>query len=74
MTEAAEDQVLDALRLGWGDIYEFGVGLDGFWARRLDGLGETIIDPDPGEVRRKVSEDYAMNPPRDRRRGPGAGG
>lgn len=73
MTDAAEDQVLDALRLGWGDIYEIGVGLDGFWARRRDGLGETIIDEDPDEMRRKVSEDYAMKPPRDRRSGPRAG-
>ena len=72
MTDAGEEQILDALRLGWGDIYEIGVGLDGFWARRRDGLGETIVDKDPGEVRRKVSEDYAMKPPRDRRGGPGA--
>ena len=62
MTEAAEDQALEALKHGWDDVYEFGVGPDGYWARRRDGLGETLIDLDPGEVRRQVHEDYTMKP------------
>lgn len=64
MTEASEDQVLDALRHDWDGAYEVGVGLDGYWARRRDGLGETLIDEDAGELRRMVSEDYAVYPPR----------
>jgi hypothetical protein len=66
MTGASEDRVLDALAHEWDGAYEFGVGPDGYWARRRDGLGGTLIDGDPGELRRMVSEDYAMYPPRDR--------
>ena len=63
MNEASEDQVLDALQHEWDDAYEFGVGLDGYWARRRDDLGVTLIDEDPVELRRMVSEDYAVHPP-----------
>jgi hypothetical protein len=69
MTEAAEDPALEALRHGWDDVYEFGAGPDGYWARRLDGLGETLIDQDPGQVRRQVYEDYAMKPVHNHRHG-----
>ena len=34
-----DDGVLEALRYGWGQAYEFGVGPGGFWARRHDQLG-----------------------------------
>jgi hypothetical protein len=64
MTLAAEDQVLEALRLGWDDIYEIGVGLDGFWARWRDGRGETIVDADPGELRRQLQENHTQTPGR----------
>ena len=63
MAEASEDQVLGALQHEWDGAYEFGVGLDGYWARRRDDLGETMIDQDPGELRRLISEDYAVYPP-----------
>lgn len=61
---AGEDQALEALRLGWNDTYEFGLGLDGYWARRRDGLGDAMISHDPEEVRRQVHEDYGMWPAR----------
>lgn len=63
-TEASEDQVLDALQHNWDGAYEFGIGLGGYWARRRDGLGETLVHHDPGELRRMVSEDHATYPPR----------
>lgn len=58
MTQDKEAQVLEALGLGWDDVYEIGVGLDGFWARRRDGLGETLIEEDPGKLERRLREDY----------------
>jgi hypothetical protein len=69
MTEDAADEVLDALRHGWDRAYEFGTGLDGFWARRRDHLGAEILAPDPDELRRLVREDYALRPVRDPRNG-----
>jgi hypothetical protein len=60
MTEAAEDQALEALRFGWDEFYEIGIGMDGFWARRRDGPGETIVDEDPGELQRQVREDCGV--------------
>jgi hypothetical protein len=71
MTEASGDRVLDALRHEWDGAYEFGLGSDGFWARRRDGLGGALVNEDPGELRRMVSDDYAMYPPR---RPPGGSG
>lgn len=68
MTEAGEDSALQALRHGWDDAYEFGVGSGGYWARRRDGLGAALADQDPGEVRRQVQEDYATKPVRGNRR------
>ena len=68
MTGATEDPALEALRHGWDDVYEFGVGADGYWARRRDGLGAALIDQDPGELRRQVYEDYATKPVRSHRR------
>jgi len=59
MNQAAEDQALEALRHGWDDVYEFGVGLDGFWAQRRDGRGAALISEDPGELDRQLREDYA---------------
>lgn len=53
-----------ALRVGWDDAYEFGAGQGGYWARRRDGLGGTMTADDPDVLRRPVSEDYAMKPPR----------
>jgi hypothetical protein len=74
MTEAAGDQVLEALRHGWGEAYEFGEGYDGFWARRRDGSGETLIDEDPGQLCRQVRNDYAARPVRTGRQGLPRGG
>jgi hypothetical protein len=73
MTEASDDRVLEALRHEWDGAYEFGMGSDGFWARRRDGLGGTLVSEDPGELRRMVSDDYAMYPPRSRPGGSGIG-
>jgi hypothetical protein len=64
MTEAAKDLELAALRFDWDEAYEIGVGPGGFWARRLDGLGETMISEDPGELRRRIREDYTERPGR----------
>jgi hypothetical protein len=72
MDEAAKDPALEALRHGWDDVYEFGVGSEGYWARRRDGLGATLTDREPGEVRRQVHEDYAMKPVRNHRPGLGS--
>jgi hypothetical protein len=66
MTHASEDQVLDALQLGWEGAYEFGAVAGGYWARRRDSLGGTLMDEDPGELRRMVIEDYAVRPLRRR--------
>ena len=74
MTGAEEDHALEALRHGWDDVYEFGAGLDGYWARRRDGLGGDLVDEDPGELRRRVHEDYAMKPFGNRRGGLSARG
>ena len=52
MAEASDDRVLEALAHEWDGAYEFGVGLDGFWARRRDGLGGVLASEDPGELRR----------------------
>jgi hypothetical protein len=65
MTEDAGDEVLEALRHGWDQAYEFGTGLEGFWARRRDHLGEGIRATDPDELRRLVREDYGLKPVRD---------
>jgi hypothetical protein len=66
MTEDQQDQAVDALRLSWGEAYVIGVGLDGFWARRLDKLGGEIRAADPDELRRRVGEDYAVRSVRSR--------
>ena len=66
MTEASNDRVLEALQHEWDSAYEFGLDSEGFWARRRDGLGGVLVNEDPGELRRMVSEDYAMCPPRGR--------
>jgi hypothetical protein len=73
MTEASDDRVLEALRHEWDGAYEFGMGSDGFWARRRDGLGGALVSEDPGELRRMVSDDCAMYPPRSRPDGSGTG-
>lgn len=73
MAETSDDRVLEALRHEWDDAYEFGTGPDGFWARRRDGLGGALVSEDPGELRRMVSEDHAMHPPRRRPGGAGTG-
>lgn len=62
MTEASNDQVVDALKHDWDGAYEFGVGGEGYWARRRDGLGGEMINGDPGELRRMVAEDHATHP------------
>lgn len=62
MTRDEEDQVLDALRFDWDEVYEIGAGVDGFWARRRDGTGETMTGEDPGELRRQIREDYSARP------------
>jgi hypothetical protein len=67
MTASGEDPALDALRHGWSDAYEFGTGVNGYWARRLDGIGETMTARDPGDLRQQVYEDYGMKPVRTRR-------
>jgi hypothetical protein len=63
MTDTEEDQALETLRHMWGDVYELGAGLDGFWAQRRDNRGQTLIDEDPGELHRQILEDYAADPP-----------
>jgi hypothetical protein len=73
MAEASDDRVLEALQHEWDGVYEFGRGSEGFWARRRDGLGGALVNEDPGELRRMVSEDYAMYPPRGRPGGAGTG-
>jgi hypothetical protein len=65
MTYDAEDEMLEALRHGWDRAYEFGAGIDGFWARRRDRLGAEIRSADPDELRRLVREDYSLKPVRD---------
>ncbi len=62
MTRYEEDLELGALRFDWGEVYEFGVRLDGFWAKRRDGAGETMIHEDPGELRRQIRDDYSERP------------
>jgi hypothetical protein len=74
MAKSSEDPVLGALEHAWDGAYEFGIGMDGYWARRRDGLGGTLIDEDPGELQRMVSEDHAVHPPRGRGAVPGGKG
>jgi hypothetical protein len=62
MKRDGEDQVLESLRFDWDEVYEIGVGRDGFWARRHDGSGETMAHEDPGELRRQIREDYLERP------------
>ncbi len=66
VTEDEQDQALDALRLTWGEAYVIGVGLDGFWAHRRDGLGGEIRAAEPDEIRRLLAEDYSIKPDRSR--------
>jgi len=73
MAESSEDQILSALQHAWDGSYEFGLGVDGYWARRRDGLGGMLIEGDPGELQRMVSEDYAMRPTRRRPDDSGSG-
>jgi hypothetical protein len=62
MIRDEDDQELEALRFDWDEVYEIGVGLDGFWARRRDAVGETMIHEDPGQLRRRIREDYGARP------------
>ena len=64
MTEDEEDHALDALRLTWGSRYELGVGLDGFWARRRDGLGGEILAAEPDDLHRLIGVDEETCPVR----------
>jgi hypothetical protein len=63
MPRDEEDQILEALRLDWDEVYEIDVGPDGFRARHRNGVGETMIHPDPGELRRQIREDFSLRPP-----------
>jgi hypothetical protein len=62
MTRDENDQVLETLRFDWDEVYEIGVGPDGFWARRHDGSGEAMIHEDPGELRRQIRAEYSERP------------
>ena len=59
MTDDAEDRALEVLRHDWGEFYNLGIGLDGFWARRHDGQGAEIRSTDPDELHRLLSADQA---------------
>ena len=63
MTADDVDNALAALRLGWDGEYEIGYGLDGYWARRRDNRGETMLDGEPEGLRRKIYADYGLRPP-----------
>ncbi len=64
---AVDEQALEKLRFGWGDAYE--IGHDdkrGYWARRLDGLGEDLTADDPDALWNAMNADYtAKAVPRD---------
>jgi hypothetical protein len=62
MTGDEEDQVLETLRFDWDEVYEIGAGLGGFWAKRRDGIGETMTDENPRGLRRQIREDYTARP------------
>jgi hypothetical protein len=65
MTSDEDDQVLGALRFDWDEVYEIGVGPGGYWARRRDGIGETMMHEDPGQLRRQIRQDYSERPRQD---------
>jgi GntR family transcriptional regulator len=57
---AGDGRFLDALRLVWGAEYGIGIA-DGVWrAWRLDGTGELITAPGPGELNAAIREDWMM--------------
>ncbi len=64
MTGDEEDRALEVLQLTWGSRYELGVGLDGFWARRRDGLGGEILAAGPDDLHRLIRVDEETCPVR----------
>ena len=61
--KTADEQVLEALRLEWGQSYRVGCDDErGWWAQRRDGLGGDITAEAPDELNTALSEDYALKP------------
>lgn len=57
MTRDEEDQALETDRFDWDEAYEIGTGLDGFWARRRDGIARPLTDEGPGGLRRQIRDE-----------------
>jgi hypothetical protein len=66
-TGTADEQVLHALRFGWGEAYRIGWDEQrGWWAQRRDNLGGDITAGDPDELWTQVYADYQLRAvPRD---------
>jgi hypothetical protein len=58
-----EQDALEAVNFGWGDAYLIGHDDDrGYWAARRDRIGGLLMAADADELRRAISEDYALKP------------
>lgn len=58
-----DETALEAIRFGWGDAYEIGHDDErGYWAARRDKIGDLLTAGDPGELRKAITDDYAVKP------------
>lgn len=58
-----EKDALEAVRFGWGEAYMIGHDDErGFWAARRDRIGSLLTAVGPDELRRAITDDYAIKP------------
>jgi hypothetical protein len=63
----ADQDLLAALRFGWGEAYRIGWDAErGWWAARRDDLGGAITADEPEALSAAIYADYSLKPiPRD---------
>jgi hypothetical protein len=60
---SVDEEALEALGFGWGEAYLIGHDDErGYWAARRDRIGGLFTASDPDELRRAITEDYAIKP------------
>jgi hypothetical protein len=58
-----EQDALEAVGFRWGDAYLIGHDDErGYWAARRDRIGGLLMAADADELRRAISDDYALKP------------
>jgi hypothetical protein len=58
-----DGEALEELRFGWDEAYLIDFDVErGYWAARRDGIGGLLTGGTPDELRKAITEDYAVKP------------